>query len=63
MSTGDTRLLCTAEQPMPAGYQGRVSHDGASEVHDSQRDGYPGGDTVKMRCPNCGHTWTEELPQ
>lgn len=28
-----------------------------------QWDGYPCGDTVTMKCPHCGTTWTEELPQ
>lgn len=40
----------------------RWSHDNAHEVGD-QRDGYPGGDLVIMKCDNCGVTWEMELPQ
>lgn len=41
---------------------GRVKHINAVEVGD-QEPGYPSGDIVTMRCPNCGHQWREELPQ
>lgn len=41
----------------------RWEHDNVHEVEDSQRDGYPSGDTVIMICDNCGVTWREELPQ
>jgi len=40
----------------------RVHHADAHEVGD-QRNGYPGGDIVTLRCPHCGHEWDEELPQ
>lgn len=48
---------------MPSGASGRWEHEGAHEVADSQCDGWPGGDTVRVRCPSCGREWTEELPQ
>jgi hypothetical protein len=38
-------------------------HSAAKEVHDSQQDGYPGGDIVTLRCPDCGKEWEAELPQ
>lgn len=57
------RKTCTKESPMPKGDRGRWFHDGAHEVHGSQRDGWPCGDTIQMRCDNCGHEWSEELPQ
>lgn len=41
----------------------RAVHPLAAEVEDSQRAGWPSGDTVRMKCPTCGHTWTKELPQ
>jgi hypothetical protein len=37
-------------------------HPDAHEVGD-QRDGWPSGDIVTMRCPNCGYEWDKELPQ
>ncbi len=42
---------------------GRAYHPHASEVADSQEDGWPSGDTVLNRCPVCGHSWRQELPQ
>lgn len=53
---------CTSDTPW-TGQVGRVEHDAAHEVSDSQEDGYPGGDIVTMRCDNCGHVWKKELPQ
>lgn len=40
-----------------------VRHHGAHEVPGSQRDGWPSGDTVQMKCDYCGHEWEKELPQ
>lgn len=37
-------------------------HIDAIEVGE-QRDGYPGGDIQRFRCPNCGLEWEQELPQ
>ncbi len=48
---------------MPSGAKGWWAHEDAHEVNGSQEDGWPGGDTVRMRCSVCGHEWTEELPQ
>lgn len=56
-------IECTKEQPWDRAADGRVRHHDAHEVPDSQRNGWPSGDTVKMHCKNCGHTWTIELPQ
>lgn len=47
---------------MPKGATGRWSHTNVEEIGE-QEDGYPGGDTVRMRCKDCGVTWTMELPQ
>jgi hypothetical protein len=35
---------------------GEVARRIAREIHDY-------GDSRRMRCDNCGHEWTEELPQ
>lgn len=50
------RLECTPDSPMPRGAPGRWSHAGAHETRDD-------GDTRRMECRDCGHAWTEELPQ
>jgi hypothetical protein len=57
-------FICTAEHPWsPGATKGAlVLHPDAREVGE-QEDGYPGGDIVTRRCPNCGHEWTQELPQ
>lgn len=60
---GDPPSVCEASRPKPKGAEGRWAHEGASEVADSQRDGWPCGDTVTIKCPHCGEEWTEELPQ
>lgn len=57
------RQDCTPDSPMPKGATGRWGHEGAYEVHDSQRDNWPAGDIVTMRCRDCGHEWEQELPQ
>ncbi|KKM62740.1 hypothetical protein LCGC14_1518610 [marine sediment metagenome] len=41
---------------------GQTVHPNAREVGD-QQDGYPGGDIVTMKCPDCGKSWKKELPQ
>lgn len=56
------RQRCTKDKPMPKDAGGSWEHEGAHEVGE-QADGYPGGDIIQMRCPNCGITWREELPQ
>lgn len=55
-------MICTKENPWAPGMPTPVQHAGAHEIGE-QRDGYPGGDIVTMKCPNCGHEWREELPQ
>lgn len=57
------RFQCTKDTPWAPGKPTPVVHVDAHEVDGSERDGWPGGDTVKMICPNCGHTWRKELPQ
>ena len=57
----DTKI-CSPEHPMPKGAPGRWMHTNAKEVGD-QRNGWPGGDLVTMRCLDCGTEWTMELPQ
>ena len=51
---------CTKETPWD-GRKGRVCHPDAREVGE-QRDGWPGGDLIRMRCPHCKHEWEMELP-
>lgn len=53
---------CTKETPWRQGLPTPVQHADAHEVGE-QEDGYPGGDIVRMECPNCGHSWKAELPQ
>ncbi len=53
---------CTEDDPWREDMGRRGIHPEAHEVGE-QKDGYPGGDTVTMRCPTCGVTWTKELPQ
>lgn len=58
----DGRFQCTKATPWDKEIKGPVTHHGAAEVGE-QRDGYPGGDIVTMRCEFCGHEWETELPQ
>ncbi len=53
---------CEPGNPWDRG-SGRAYHPHAKEVKDSQESGWPSGDTVRIHCPICGHSWTEELPQ
>lgn len=57
-----TTRLCSPARPRPAGAPGSWAHPLAREIGE-QQDGYPGGDIVTYRCPTCGTTWREELPQ
>lgn len=65
MSITRAVFYCTKETPW------RKEHHvkGTQVVHDAvvtvgeQRDGWPGGDLQDNQCRNCGHTWTQELPQ
>lgn len=56
-------LTCTKENPWDRSDKSgaRVQHPDA--VEGEQRDGWPSGDTVDYRCPNCGLKFTVELPQ
>ena len=56
------RFLCSPEHPMPKGAKGRWVHTNVVEDGE-QRNGWPCGDDQDYRCVDCGHTWTEELPQ
>ncbi len=53
---------CTKDDPWKENMTGRCQHPKAREIGD-QKDGYPGGDLVKMQCPICKVEWTMELPQ
>lgn len=53
---------CTKETPWRPGLGTPVAHEDAYE-HGEQVDGWPGGDVVTMRCPNCHHEWHQELAQ
>jgi len=62
MTNPSADVTCTKDRPWDGKpLTARVIHPDARELR--QRDGYPGGDLVDMHCPNCGHRWTEELPQ
>lgn len=37
------------------------THPNAEET--GRYDGWPSGDIVMFRCPDCGETWETELPQ
>lgn len=55
-------FTCTKDNPhTKEKWKGRVCHPDAVEL--SQEDGYPGGDIIRNKCPNCGVEWKEELPQ
>lgn len=63
-----TRRVCSKENPYSEKRDKEESgwgwsHVEAHEVHDSQEDGWPGGDIVTMRCSVCGIEWERELPQ
>ena len=61
MSDRRNPFICTPATPWQAGMPTPVVHTQAQEI--ACRDGYPGGDIATMRCANCGHEWTMELPQ
>lgn len=52
---------CTQSDPCQLGEK-RIHRD-AREVHDSQRDGWPGGDLVTYECPHCKQRFEIELAQ
>ena len=61
-------VICTAEKPWtlgerpPAPFVVMILHPDARKIGD-QRDGWPSGDLVTMRCPHCGWEWEKDLPQ
>ena len=58
-------FTCTAETPWdgkPCPIVRCVVHPDAEEVGE-QKDGWPGGDIITLKCPHCGHSWEKELPQ
>ena len=56
-------LLNPPRQVNPCYKEGRKTvHPNAVEVGE-QEDGYPGGDIITKKCPDCGKRWKEELPQ
>ncbi len=56
------RHICTADDPWTPEKAPRGTHRDAHEIGE-QQDGWPSGDTVRMRCPHCKVEWTMELPQ
>ncbi len=54
---------CQPGDPWTPAKSERAIHSHATEVDGSQESGWPSGDTVRMHCPVCKHSWTEELPQ
>lgn len=66
MGSSDEYLFtCTKENPWAPGKETakqRICHPDAHEVGE-QENGWPGGDIVRYKCPNCGHRWSRELPQ
>lgn len=55
-------FICTKEHPWtPDVTDFPIIHPDA--IEGEQHDGWPSGDFVEMRCPNCGHEWEKELPQ
>ncbi len=56
---------CTSDKPWDREHSGgpyTIEHVDAYEFGE-QRTGWPSGDMVVMRCPNCGVIWDKELPQ
>lgn len=51
------RQTCTPNNPMPKGALGRWEHTNAHEIE-------CGSDyCARYKCDDCGHEWTEELPE
>lgn len=58
----DARFICTKQQPWTPEKGTPVEHPDATEIGE-QIDGWPSGDIVTYRCPNCNHEWEQELSQ
>lgn len=56
------RPVCSPGRPWQPRDGKPAIHPNASEVGE-QKDGWPGGDIVTYRCPDCGVRWRSELPQ
>jgi len=56
------RHRCTADDPWTREKSRYGIHPDAREVGE-QRSGWPSGDIISKRCPHCGVSWEEELPQ
>lgn len=54
------RYRCTEKEPWTP-QVGRGYHPDAVVI--DEQDGWPGGDIVSYKCPNCGLEFDEELPQ
>jgi hypothetical protein len=52
------RQVCSPEHPMPKDASGRWAHTNVREV-----GGCMDGCCADYECKDCGHKWTEELPQ
>lgn len=59
-------FICTKENPWKPemGSKGGVHHPDAEEIDEDygKGGGVADGDYVKYKCPHCGTTWWEELP-
>lgn len=55
--------ICTSIAPWNEG-MGACVHPDAEEVDEDygKGGGVADGDYVKYKCPHCGHSWWEELP-
>lgn len=55
---------CTAEDPFSMEKDGNWYHPDAQEIGEDygKGGGVADGDFVKYKCPHCGYTWWEELP-
>jgi transposase-like protein len=57
----NTRFICTKENPWDK-TKGRASHPDAKAIGE-QETGWPSGDIQRYKCPWCGLSFSEELPQ
>jgi len=62
------RKQCTKDNPytperdlVETGYG--WNHDAIYEIKDTQKNGWPSGDTVMLGCKSCRLTWESELSQ
>lgn len=58
------RQKCTAENLYAPEKGGKWYHPDAEEIEEDygRGGGVADGDFVKYKCPHCGHSWWEELP-